>query len=242
MKPGQRIAIVTGAARGIGLAIAQKLTADGCAVIVWDRDLAPLSASPYKPAAAAAVDVTDAQEVSRAVAHVVLQFGRLDILVNNAGINGPVAPAETYPLEDFAKVLNVDLMGVVHGCRAVIPQMRAQNYGRIVNVASIAGKEGMPFISAYSAAKAAVIGYSKSLGRELASTGVTINCVAPAITQTELFGEMTQAHIDGALARIPMGRFCTPEEVAGTVAFAASEACSFTTGFVFDVTGGRATY
>jgi 3-oxoacyl-[acyl-carrier protein] reductase len=139
-------------------------------------------------------------------------------------------------------VLAVDLIGVFHCCRAAIGHMKANRYGRIVNIASIAGKEGMPGISAYSAAKAGVIGYSKAIARELAASGVTVNCVAPAITQTELFQEMTQAHIDAALARIPMGRFCTPEEIAAVVAFAASEACSFTTGFVFDATGGRATY
>ena len=180
--------------------------------------------------------------VERAFAAAVARFGQVHILVNNAGVNGLVAPAEDYPLDEFARVLAVDLTGVFHCCRAAIGHMKANRYGRIVNIASIAGKEGMPGISAYSAAKAGVIGYSKAIARELATSGVTVNCVAPAITQTELFQEMTQAHIDAALARIPMGRFCTPEEIAAVVAFAASEACSFTTGFVFDATGGRATY
>lgn len=237
-----QVAIVTGAARGIGLAIARRLSAAGCRVVVWDRDLSPLSGSGFAPDAADAVDVTDYAGVEHAFAAVIARFGRAHILVNNAGVNGPVAPAEHYPLDDFARVLAVDLTGVFHCCRAAIAHMKANGYGRIVNIASIAGKEGMPGISAYSAAKAGVIGYSKAIARELATSGVTVNCVAPAITQTELFAEMTQEHIDAALARIPMGRFCAPEEIADIVAFAASPACSFTTGFVFDATGGRATY
>jgi 2-dehydro-3-deoxy-L-rhamnonate dehydrogenase (NAD+) len=237
-----QVAIVTGAARGIGLAIARRLSAEGCRVVVWDRDLGPLTGSGFAPDGADAVDVTDYAGVERAFAAVVARFGRAHILVNNAGVNGPVAPAERYPIDDFARVLAVDLTGVFHCCRAAIAHMKANGYGRIVNIASIAGKEGMPGISAYSAAKAGVIGYSKAIARELATSGVTVNCVAPAITQTELFHEMTQEHIDAALARIPMGRFCAPEEIAAIVAFAASPACSFTTGFVFDATGGRATY
>jgi 2-dehydro-3-deoxy-L-rhamnonate dehydrogenase (NAD+) len=237
-----QVAIVTGAARGIGLAIAHRLSTEGCRVAVWDRDLAPLAGSGFAPDAADVVDVTDYAGVERAFAAVIARFGRVHILVNNAGVNGPVVPAERYPLEDFARVLAVDLTGVFHCCRAAIAHMKTNGYGRIVNIASIAGKEGMPGISAYSAAKAGVIGYSKAIARELAASGVTVNCVAPAITQTELFQEMTQEHIDAALARIPMGRFCAPEEIAAIVAFAASPACSFTTGFVFDATGGRATY
>jgi len=237
-----QVAIVTGAARGIGLAIARRLDADGCRVVVWDRDLEPLARSGFAPAATDSVDVTDHAGVESAFAQAVARFGKVHILVNNAGVNGPVAPAEHYPLDAFARVLAVDLTGVVHCCRAAIVHMKANGYGRIVNIASIAGKEGMPGISAYSAAKAGVIGYSKAIARELATSGVTVNCVAPAITETELFLEMTREHIDAALARIPMGRFCAPEEIAAIVAFAASPACSFTTGFVFDATGGRATY
>jgi 2-dehydro-3-deoxy-L-rhamnonate dehydrogenase (NAD+) len=229
-----QVAVVTGAARGIGLAIARRLSDDGCRVVIWDRDLKPLARMDFAPDAAEVVDVTNYGSVAR--------FGQIHILVNNAGVNGLVAPAEDYPLDEFARVLAVDLTGVFHCCRAALAHMKANRYGRIINIASIAGKEGMPGISAYSAAKAGVIGYSKAIARELATSGVTVNCVAPAITQTELLEEMTQAHIDAALARIPMGRFCTPEEIAAVVAFAASEACSFTTGFVFDATGGRATY
>jgi NAD(P)-dependent dehydrogenase (short-subunit alcohol dehydrogenase family) len=237
-----QVAIVTGAARGIGLAIARRLSAQGCRVVAWDRDLAPLAHSDYAPEFAEAVDVTDYADVERAFSAVVGRVGQVHILVNNAGINGPVAPAEHYPLDDFARVLAVDLTGVFHCCRATIAHMKTNGYGRIVNIASIAGKEGMPGISAYSAAKAGVIGYSKAIARELATSGVAVNCVAPAITQTELLAEMTQEHIEGARARIPMGRFCAPEEIAAVVAFAASPECSFTTGFVFDATGGRATY
>jgi 3-oxoacyl-[acyl-carrier protein] reductase len=237
-----QVAIVTGAARGIGLAIARRLSADGCRVVVWDRDLAPLARSGFVPAASDTVDVTDYGSVESAFAAATARFGKVHILVNNAGVNGPVVPAERYPLDDFARVLAVDLTGVFHCCRAAIAHMKANGYGRVVNIASIAGKEGMPGISAYSAAKAGVIGYSKAIARELAASGVTVNCIAPAITETELFLEMTREHIDAALARIPMGRFCAPEEIAAIVAFAASPACSFTTGFVFDATGGRATY
>jgi 3-oxoacyl-[acyl-carrier protein] reductase len=255
-------AIVTGGARGIGRAIAERLAEEGCRIVVWDRDLgplasarlgeaalggtalggAPLSGSKLQPALAQVVDVTDLASIERAVAEAVAAFGAIDILVNNAGVNGPVVPAWEYPLDAWARVLAVDLTGVFLCCRAVVPHMRQRGYGRIVTIASIAGKEGMPGISAYSAAKAGVIGYSKALARELATSGITVNCIAPAITETELFGEMTQAHIDGAKARIPMGRFCKVEEIAAQVAYVASRECSFTTGFVFDVTGGRATY
>jgi 3-oxoacyl-[acyl-carrier protein] reductase len=235
-------AVVTGGARGIGLAIAERLAAEECRVVIWDRDLAPLRQAVFQPALAQIVDVTDFAGIERAFAEVTARFGSLQVLVNNAGVNGPVMPAWEYPFEDWARVLAVDLTGVFHCCRALVPHMRAQGYGRIVNIASIAGKEGMPGISAYSAAKAGVIGYAKALARELATSGVTVNCIAPAITETELFDEMTPAHIDTAKARIPMGRFCKVEEIAAQVAYVASPECSFTTGFVFDVTGGRATY
>jgi 2-dehydro-3-deoxy-L-rhamnonate dehydrogenase (NAD+) len=235
-------AIVTGGARGIGLAIAERLAAEDCRVVVWDRDLAPLQHPTFQPGLSQIVDVTDYAAIERAFAEVVARFGTVQVLVNNAGVNGPVVPAWEYPFEDWSRVLAVDLTGVFHCCRAVVPHMRAQAYGRIVNIASIAGKEGMPGISAYSAAKAGVIGYAKALARELATSGVTVNCIAPAITETELFHEMTPAHIDAAKARIPMGRFCRVEEIAAQVAYVASRECSFTTGFVFDITGGRATY
>ena len=235
-------AIVTGGARGIGRGIAERLAAEGCRVIVWDRDLGPEARGGFRPALAETVDVTDPVAIERGFAAAVTRFGQIQILVNNAGINGPVLPAWEYPLDAWARVLAVDLTGVFLCCRVAVPHMRENGYGRIVTIASIAGKEGMPGIAAYSAAKAGVIGYTKALARELATSGVTVNCIAPAITETELFAEMTPAHIEGAKARIPMGRFCTVEEIAAQVAFVASPDCSFTTGAVFDVSGGRATY
>lgn len=230
-------AIVTGGARGIGRAIADRLAAEGARIVIWDWDPGEARADLVQK-----VDVTDLAAVERAFAECAQRFGQVHALINNAGVNGPVLPAWEYPPADWARVIAVDLTGVFHCCRAVVPHMRAKGYGRIVTVASIAGKEGMPGISAYSAAKAGVIGYSKALARELATSGVTVNCLAPAITETELFKEMTPAHIEGAKARIPMGRFCKVEEIAAQVAYVASAECSFTTGFVFDVTGGRATY
>ncbi len=238
----RRVAVVTGGARGIGLAIARRLATDGYRVAIWDHDLSPLAACDFQPEFAERVDVADYESVAKAVSTTLARVGPIDVIVNNAGVNGPVAPAEDYPLDAFARVIAVDLAGVFYCCRAIIGHMKERGFGRIINIASIAGKEGMPGISAYSAAKAGVIGYTKAIARELATTGVTANCVAPAITQTELFGEMTSDHIAGALARIPMGRFCRPEEIAAVVAFIASDDCGFTTGFVFDATGGRATY
>jgi 3-oxoacyl-[acyl-carrier protein] reductase len=170
------------------------------------------------------------------------QVGGVDILVNNAGVNGPSVPAWEYPAEAWNRVLAVDLTGVFHCCRVVVPHMKARGRGRIVNISSIAGKEGNPLNSAYCAAKAGVIGFAKSLAAELATSGVTVNTVAPAITETDLLKEMTPEYIAGRKARIPMGRFCTIQEIADMVAFVASPACSFTTGFTFDVSGGRATY
>jgi len=237
-------AIVTGGARGIGLAIARRLAAEGCRITIWDRDLTPLAnaAPAFAPAVAREVDLTDYAAVERAAAAAAEAFGQIHILVNNAGVNGPVVPAWDYPLEAWARVLAVDLTGVFHCCRALVPAMRDRRYGRIVNIASIAGKEGMPGISAYSAAKAGVIGFAKALARELAASGITVNCLTPAITETELFREMTDAHIASAKSRIPMGRFCTVEEIAALTAYVASPECSFTTGAVFDISGGRATY
>lgn len=239
-----QVAIVTGAARGIGYGIAERLAAEGAKVIVWDRDLSPLdsSGSRFSPAAAEIVDVADYSSVERAFSAAVEAFGKVDILVNNAGVNGPVAPAWEYSLEDWDRVVAIDMTGVFYCCRVAARHMRERGYGRIITVASIAGKEGVPYIAAYSAAKAGVIGFSKALAKELCDAGVTVNCIAPALTETELMREMTEDHIERMRAKIPMGRFVKIEEIAAMCAFVASPDCSFTTGFVFDVTGGRATY
>ncbi len=237
-------AIVTGAARGIGLGIAQRLASAGCKVVVWDLDPAPvtLPSAGFAPALIQSVDVTSLASVEKASAAAIAATGRIDILVNNAGVNGPTVPTWEYPPEAWAKVLAVDLTGVFNTCRTLAPHMRANGHGRIVNIASIAGKEGNPLACAYSAAKAGVIGFTKSLASELAGSGVTVNAIAPAITETDLFKEMTPEYIEGRKQRIPMGRFCTVDEIANMVAWVAGPECSFTTGFTFDISGGRATY
>ncbi len=237
-------AVVTGGARGIGRGIAARLAQDGCQVVVWDRDPAAFDAveAGFEPVAIEAVDVADASSVERAFAATMERTRRLDILVNNAGVNGPVAPVWEYPLDAWDRVLAVDLTGVFYCCRVVVPQMRAAGYGRIVNVSSITGKEGSPGIAAYASAKAGVIGFTKSLARELVGSGVLVNCIAPVITETDLFKEMTAEHIASAKGKIPMGRFLHVEEIAAMVAWIASPECSFTTGFTFDLSGGRGTY
>ena len=237
-----QVAIVTGAARGIGLGIARLMAERGARVVAWDRDLAPLEGSGFAPAHAARVDVSSWKEVEAAFADAVARLGRVDILVNNAGINGPIAPAWDYPLEDWDRVVAIDMTAVFYASRLAARHMRENRHGRIVTVASIAGKEGVPYISAYSAAKAGVIGFSKALAKELTDCGVTVNCIAPALTETELLKGMTEDHISRMKAKIPMGRLVQVDEIAEMAAWIASPACSFTTGFVFDITGGRATY
>jgi len=237
-----QVAIVTGAARGIGLGIARLLAGRGARVVAWDRDLAPIDGSGFAPAHAARVDVSSWKEVEAAFADAVARFGRVDILVNNAGINGPIAPAWDYPLEDWDRVVAIDMTAVFYASRLAARHMRANRYGRIVTIASVAGKEGVPFIAAYSAAKAGVIGFSKALAKELTDCGVTVNCIAPALTETDLLKGMTEDHISRMKAKIPMGRLVQVDEIAEMAAWIASPACSFTTGFVFDITGGRATY
>jgi NAD(P)-dependent dehydrogenase (short-subunit alcohol dehydrogenase family) len=237
-------AIVTGGARGIGLGIARRLAADGCRVALWDLDCAAFDAGAagFSPAHLQTVDVADLAAVERAFAAAESALGKVDILVNNAGVNGPVVPAWEYPPDAWDRVLAVDLTGVFYCCRAAVPAMRARGYGRIVNVASIVGKEGSAGIAAYAAAKAGVIGFTKSLARELVDAGVLVNAIAPVITETDLFREMTAEHIANARARIPMNRFLRIPEIAAMVAWIAGPECSFTTGFVFDLSGGRATY
>lgn len=232
-------AIVTGGARGIGLAIVKELLSRGCRVSVWDRSFEGLDNTAVD---CCVVDVADTGAVAVAFGKTLLAFGRVDVLINNAGINGPIHRVEDYPPEHWHDVIRVDLTSVFNCCRAAIPAMRAANYGRIVNIASIAGKEGSAGAAAYSAAKAGVIGFSKAVAKELAETGVTINCVAPAIAETDLFKQMTATHIATARSKIPMNRFAKVEEIAAVAVFAASPACSFTSGFTFDASGGRATY
>ena len=243
----QRIAVVTGAAKGIGRAIATRLLTAGAAVCLWDRAPEALTSTAHDLMAlgtveAVTVDVTDPAAVSAAVQVTRERLGSLDILVNNAGISGPNHPLWEYPLEAWRQVVKVNLLGTFYCCRAVVPVMLERGYGRIINIASIAGKGGNPQASAYSASKAGVIGLTKSLGKELARRGILVNCVTPAAVETDLFQQMSPEHIQYMLARIPMGRFGQPTEIAALVAWLASEECSFSTGGVFDISGGRATY
>jgi NAD(P)-dependent dehydrogenase (short-subunit alcohol dehydrogenase family) len=240
-----RSAVITGGAAGIGLAIAQRLAASGAKLALWDRDRAALDAARRALGGnvhTAALDVASEAEVAAATESTLAALGRIDALVCSAGITGPNLAVAEYPLADWKQVLDINLTGVFLCNRAVLPAMRAADYGRIVNIASIAGKEGNPNASAYSASKAAVIALTKSLGKELAKTGIRVNCVTPAAVRTGMFAQMTQAHIDFMLSKIPMGRFGTVEEIAAMVAWLCTEECSFATGAVFDLSGGRAVY
>ena len=242
-----RRAVVTGGAQGIGFSIAKRLLSSGASVSLWDRDASAL-AEALKVAAVAGnmdglkVDVADPESVRAAVGATAEKFGGIDILVANAGIAGPNFKTWEYPIDAWRQVINVDLTGVFLCCRAVVPLMIKQNYGRIVTVASIAGKEGNPNASAYSAAKAGVIALTKSLGKELASSNIAVNCITPAAARTRIFEQVSPEHIEYMLSRITRGRFLQVEEVAAMVAWMVSEENSFTTGAVFDLSGGRATY
>jgi 3-oxoacyl-[acyl-carrier protein] reductase len=237
-------AIVTGGARGIGFAIAGRLAREGCRIVIWDREPGAFDAAAagFTPALVHAVDVSDYASVERAHGATVQRLGPVQILVNNAGINGPVAPTWDYPLDAWQQVLAINLGGVFNCCRVATPGMRAAGYGRIVNVASIAGKEGVPGIAPYAAAKHGVIGFTKSLARELAQSGVLVNSIAPVMVETDLLKEMTAEHIAATKAKIPMGRLLLADEIAAMVAWIASPECSFTTGAAFDLSGGRAHY
>jgi 3-oxoacyl-[acyl-carrier protein] reductase len=242
-----RTATITGAARGIGLAVAHRLAAGGAAVALWDVDADALQSAATgfnddTKVHTVVVDVTDAEAIARAVDESEAALGPIDIHVNNAGIAGPNHMTWEYPVEAWESVLAIDLTGVFLCCRAVLPGMLDRGYGRIVNVASIAGKEGNPTASAYSAAKAGVIGLTKSVGKEVSGSGVLVNCVTPAVIETEILAQVTQEHVDYMLSKIPMGRLGQVEEVAELVTWLSSEACSFSTGAVFDISGGRATY
>ena len=235
-----RVAVVTGSARGIGYAIAERLFSSGARLSLWDRDGAALANAAGLHTVS--VDVTDAEAVRRAALETTTALGRIDIMIACAGITGPNAPAWEYPIAEWDRVIDVNLNGLFYCNRAVIPYMLSNDYGRIVNIASIAGKEGNPNAAAYSASKAGVIGLTKSLGKELAQSNIRVNCVTPAAVRTPLFAQMTQAHIDFMLSKIPMGRFGQVEEIAALVAWLCTEDCSFSTGAVFDLSGGRATY
>ena len=240
-----RVAVITGGAQGFGRAATERFIASGAKVAIWDRDaaLAEKTAaelgSSVKPFA---VDVTDPKSVEKARDATIAAFDRIDILVNNAGIAGPTAKVWDYSLEELQMTMRVNLEGPWLCCKAVVPGMIAQNYGRIVNIASIAGKEGNPNASAYSASKAALIGLTKSLAKEVATYDISVNAIAPAAARTAILDQVTEEHINYMLSKIPRGRLVTVEEVAALIAWAASPDCSFTTGQVLDISGGRATY
>jgi len=240
-----RVAVITGGAQGIGLAVAERFVASGAKVVLWDIDAALLAKAQSKLGAAATtalVELTDAAAVDAAAQAVLAGRGRIDILVNNAGITGGNAPTWELAPAMWRRTIEVNLVAPYLTCHAIVPAMMKQGYGRIVNVASVAGKEGNPNASHYSASKAGLIALTKSLAKELATKGILVNAVSPAAARTAIFDQMTQQHIDYMLAKIPMGRFVEPREIAAAIAWLASEDCSFTTGSVLDLSGGRATY
>jgi NAD(P)-dependent dehydrogenase (short-subunit alcohol dehydrogenase family) len=241
----ERCAVVTGGVSGIGAGIVARLASEGARLSLWDRDagtLGDVQARSRGTTHTVAVDVSDADAVRDAAGETIRAMGRIDILIASAGITGPNAPVAEYPIDAWNRVMDVNLNGVFYCNRAVVPHMQKSGYGRIVNIASIAGKEGNPNASAYSASKAGVIALTKSLGKELATTEIRVNCVAPAAVRTPMFDQMTPQHLDFMLSKIPLGRFGEVDEIAALVCWLASEECSFSTGAVFDISGGRATY
>ncbi|MEN9774031.1 MAG: hypothetical protein RL322_1101 [Pseudomonadota bacterium] len=240
-----RHAIVTGGATGLGYAIAQRLIESGGSVTLWDRDVDGAQRAAQQLGSgthAVQVDVAEHSSVVTALARTRSLHARLDALINSAGITGPNTRVWDYPVDAWRQVIDVNLNGIFYCCREAVGWMRETGYGRIVNIASVAGKDGNPNASAYSASKAAVIGFTKSLGKELADTGIRVNCVTPAAVKTAIFDQMTPEHIQFMLSKIPMGRFGQPEEIASMVAWLCTEECSFSTGAVFDLSGGRSTY
>ncbi|MBP0600676.1 SDR family oxidoreductase [Herbaspirillum sp. LeCh32-8] len=231
------VAIVTGGNGGIGMAISERLAKAGAQVVCWD-----LKANPASPYRQYEVDIADPASTDAAAKQVLADLGRIDFLVNNAGYAGSTVPLDDYDVAEWHRIVNVNLLGVFHACRSVVPAMRAAASGRIVNIASLAGKEGTPNASAYSAAKAGVLALTKSLGKELANAGVLVNALAPAAVKTTLLEQMAPAHVQNMINKSPMGRLGTVDEVAEMVAWLCSGSCTFNTGAVFDLSGGRATY
>lgn len=237
-----RNAVVTGGASGLGYAIAERFRASGARVAIWDLSFPDSRKEALRGFDLVRADVSDPASVAAAVKETEARLPAIDILVNNAGITGPNAKLWDYGIDDWRKVMSINVDGVFYCSKAIVPGMRRREYGRIVNIASVAGKEGNPNASAYSTSKGAIIALTKSLGKELVDSNVRVNCVTPAAVETPLFSQMTQAHIDFMLSKIPLGRFGKPEEIAALVAWLSSEECSFSTGAVFDLSGGRSTY
>ena len=237
-----RVAIVTGGAQGFGLAITKRFIESGARVLIWDKDLEYLNKVDLKNTQKIEVDVSNYKSVENAFAESLTHENKIDILINNAGIAGPNFKTWDYPLEEWQKVIDIDLTGVFYCCKTIVPHFIKNNYGRIVNISSIAGKEGNPNAMPYSAAKAGVIALTKSLGKELAENNISVNCVTPAPAKTRIFDQITQEHINYMLSKIPRNRFVLVEELASLVAWMSSEENSYTTGSTFDLSGGRATY
>ena len=237
-----RVAIVTGGAQGFGLAITKRFIKSGARVLIWDKDTEYLNKVDLKNTQKIEVDVSNYKSVENAFAESLTHENKIDILINNAGIAGPNFKTWDYPLEEWQKVIDIDLTGVFYCCKTIVPHFIKNNYGRIVNISSIAGKEGNPNAMPYSAAKAGVIALTKSLGKELAENNISVNCVTPAPAKTRIFDQITQEHIDYMLSKIPRNRFVLVEELASLVAWMSSEENSYTTGSTFDLSGGRATY
>ena len=237
-----RVAIVTGGAQGFGLAITKRFIESGARVLIWDKDTEYLNKVDLKNTKKIEVDVSNYNSVENAFAESLTHENKIDILINNTGIAGPNFKTWDYPLEEWQKVIDIDLTGVFYCCKTIVPHFIKNNYGRIVNISSIAGKEGNPNAMPYSAAKAGVIALTKSLGKELAENNISVNCVTPAPAKTRIFDQITQEHIDYMLSKIPRNRFVLVEELASLVAWMSSEENSYTTGSTFDLSGGRATY
>ena len=237
-----RVAIVTGGAQGFGLAITKRFIESGARVLIWDKDTEYLNKVDLKNIQKIEVDVSNYKSVENAFAESLTHENKIDILINNAGIAGPNFKTWDYPLEEWQKVIDIDLTGVFYCCKTIVPHFIKNNYGRIVNISSIAGKEGNPNAMPYSAAKAGVIALTKSLGKELAENNISVNCVTPAPAKTRIFDQITQEHINYMLSKIPRNRFVLVEELASLVTWMSSEENSYTTGSTFDLSGGRATY